>query len=280
MENQCDDVLVSLAPEFPKHWISQKLIDNGSFGQVFVVQDTNNPDEEKFIGKEISLSEVKMDKAANFVELDIMMKIKHPRIISFYGYEKNASKLTLFFEYISLGSVKDCVDNNGPLPEEKIKLYTKQILEGLKYLHERNPPIIHRDIKGENVLLKDEMNIKLTDFGLSKIVHSATQARTVAGTYNWMAPEVVSAKNKIPYDYKVDIWSLGCTVVEMATRRPPFPDLTPAKVIKALTESREPTYTLPKSASEQMRNFLELTLQINPHDRPSTAELISHSFFS
>ncbi|XP_059169077.1 mitogen-activated protein kinase kinase kinase 3-like isoform X2 [Physella acuta] len=276
MDNENENV-TSLAPEFPSLWERGRVVGKGTFGQVFIVKE-QEADEEKYVGKEILVSSAKRDREMNIVELDVLMKIKHPKIVSFYGYEQKRFNIILFFENMSMGSIRGFIKDHGALPEERNRLYTKQILEGLQYLHERKPPIIHRDVKGDNVLLKDESNVKLTDFGLSKVIHSATNARSVNGTFHWMAPEVVTANEENPYDVKADIWSVGCTVVEMATTDPPFKDLSAVQVIMALSSKINPIYTLPASASNAMKQFLEQTFQINPASRPKAAELLGHSF--
>ncbi|XP_059168051.1 uncharacterized protein LOC131950038 isoform X2 [Physella acuta] len=277
MSDNENDIVTSLAPEFPTLWERGRIVGNGTFGQVFIVKE-KGADEEKYVGKEIRISNAKKDRAENIVELDVLMKIKHPKIVSFYGYEQSQFNVIIFLENMSMGSIREFLKANGAFPEEKNRQYTRQILEGLKYLHGRSPPIIHRDIKGANILLKDETSVKLTDFGLSKVIHSATNARSVHGTYYWMAPEIVSADEKNPYDVRADIWSVGCTVVEMATTVPPYNDLKPTQVIVALAKETKPMYTLPESASNAMKQFLEQTFQINPASRPTAAELMDHIF--
>ncbi|KAL9986207.1 hypothetical protein ACROYT_G000314 [Oculina patagonica] len=164
------------------------------------------------------------------------------------------------------GSLADHIKTHTALFEGESKKYTKQILEGVSYLHAEN--IIHRDIKGANVLLDRVGNVKLGDFGLSKIIQkigSKTDLISHCGTPHWMAPEIIQGKG---YGRKADIWSVGCTVVEMLTGRPPLGHLEPVAAIFRI--GLKPTvFTLPEGVSEDAKEFIEAALTCMNVESPS-----------
>lgn len=174
------------------------------------------------------------------------------------------------------GSIFDVMNKYGALNENVSGKYCRQALEGLAYLHKN--VIVHRDIKGANILRDSNGNVKLADFGTSKrlqTICSFSGLKTVTGTPYWMAPEVINGEN---YGRKADIWSLGCTVVEMLTKRPPWAEFeTMAAIYKIATEDH-PKYELPKNTSEQTRHFLSMTFRRVPQERPTAEDLLYHPF--
>ncbi|KAJ7384475.1 Mitogen-activated protein kinase kinase kinase 2 [Desmophyllum pertusum] len=190
-------------------------------------------------------------------EIDILSNFKHKRIVSCYGSEQKDGGLYLFMEFMAGGSLSDHIKRNKTLSESESGKYTMQILEGVSFLHSEN--IIHRDIKGSNVLLDDDGNVKLADFGLSKIIQkigSKTNLMSCCGTLYWMAPEIFRGEG---YGRKADIWSVGCTVVEMLTGSPPLGDLEPeAAIFKIGSRPTEPK--LPESVSQDAKEFIQAAL--------------------
>lgn len=178
-------------------------------------------------------------------------------------------------EYLPGGSVHDHIKQHGALNESLTRKYTRQILEGVSFLH--TALIVHRDIKGANILRDLRGNVKLADFGASKrlqTIRSKTGFRSVHGTPYWMAPEVINGEG---YGRKADIWSLGCTVVEMLTTKPPWSEFEPmAALFKIATQLTEPA--LPIDLSEDAREFIQSTLIKNSRQRPSADELLSYHF--
>jgi mitogen-activated protein kinase kinase kinase 19 len=161
--------------------------------------------------------------------------------------------------------------------------YTKQILEGVEYLHRNN--IIHRDIKGGNIMLMPDGVIKLIDFGCAKkLCLNLTTAgspspglllRSMRGTPYWMAPEVV---NEEGHGTKSDIWSIGCTVFEMATKNPPWADMPPTAAIFCIGSDTKPIPQLPDKFSSLARSFVGACLTRDPSLRPSATQMLLHAF--
>lgn len=166
-------------------------------------------------------------------ELRLCESLEHTSIVRYLGHEfvigshGGPERVYLYLEYCNGGSVAAHMRNYGPLDAPLIKKYTAQLLEGLIYLHSRSPPVVHRDLKCANLLLDRDANMKIADFGCSKLLISgekqpvlAAAEQSVAGSVFWMAPEVF--RGRIAQTCAVDIWSLGCCLVEMATANPPW----------------------------------------------------------
>ncbi|XP_059147614.1 mitogen-activated protein kinase kinase kinase 2-like [Physella acuta] len=277
-DEQHPEDIVAIAPSFPNKWEKGEKIGKGAFGEVYIVKDLDNPKEEKFIVKEVLLVNALKDRNQNIRELEILQSLKHKRIIPFYGCTILKGILSMFMEYEKMGPLKLYIDKNGALPEPKVQLFTKQILEGVDYLHSHDPQVIHRNIKCENIFLEDENNVKLTDFGFSKVLHDQTQARSNHGSYKWMAPEVITAVGDSHYDVKADIWSVGCTVVEMVTAQTIFPKLTAFQALIKIGNNQAPEYDLHPTSSDNLRQFLVQTFHLKPELRPTASELLRHVF--
>uniref|UniRef100_A0A673HSU3 non-specific serine/threonine protein kinase n=1 Tax=Sinocyclocheilus rhinocerous TaxID=307959 RepID=A0A673HSU3_9TELE len=167
------------------------------------------------------------------------------------------------------------------LEEPQIRVVCKQMLEALQYLHSMK--IIHRDLKAGNILLTLDGDIKLADFGVSAKNTKTLQRRdSFIGTPYWMAPEVVMCETMkdAPYDYKADIWSLGITLIELAQIEPPHHELNPMRVLLKIAKSEPPTLQQPAKWSMEFNDFLKKALDRNPETRPTTAQLLDHSFVS
>ncbi|KAJ8272877.1 hypothetical protein GJAV_G00094480 [Gymnothorax javanicus] len=263
----------------PVNWRLGKQLGHGAFGEVFLCYDADT-------GRELAVKQVPYDpncqetsKEVNALECEIQLlkNLRHERIVQYYGCLRDADsrKLSIFVEFMAGGSVKDQLKAYGALTEKVTRRYTRQILQGVLYLHSNM--IVHRDIKGANVLRDSAGNVKLGDFGASKriqtICMSGTGIKSVTGTPYWMSPEVISGEG---YGRKADIWSVACTVVEMLTKKPPWAEFEAmAAIFKIATQPTKPT--LPEGVSESCRDFLRLVFVEEKH-RPTAKELLSHPF--
>ena len=144
-------------------------------------------------------------------EIHLLSNIIHKNIIKYYYVIKTENTIQIFLEYCSGGSLSKLIEKSGPMKEEEIRNYAEQILHGLNYLHSYN--VIHRDIKGANILITQQGVIKLTDFGSAKLLCNEDLYHSLKGTPNWLAPEVIK---KAEYSIYSDVWSFGCTIIEMA----------------------------------------------------------------
>jgi len=165
-------------------------------------------------------------------EVNIWSQLQHPNIVAYYGSFIHKTFVWIKSEYMNVNSIRHLLENKYKtgLKYEYILAITKDVLIALMYLHSNN--IIHRDIKAANILLNSNKEIKVADFGVSRLIKG--KVSTFTGTPLWMAPEVL--QNEI-YDIKADIWSLGITVIEMKTAKPPHAELKPLKaMIKIITQ--------------------------------------------
>lgn len=205
--------------------------------------------------------------------------LEHPNIIKFLGSEVMDDTLFIYLEYIPGGSIKYLLNKYGNFSSKLIKIYLNQMLDGLEYLHSTG--VVHRDIKSANVLVDLKGNIKLSDFGVSgqislkKNEWESGFLESLKGTLLWMAPEVIC---QTKYGKKADIWSLGCTLLEMATGLPPWGKLeNQMEAILKIGKSNE-NPEIPSYLDEDLIDFLNICFIRNPKERPSAKELKEHKF--
>lgn len=264
------------------------LIGQGSFGSVYLALHA-------ITGELMAVKQVEMptdtgtaldSKKKNMVEalkheIGLLRELKHENIVSYLGSNSDESHLNIFLEYVPGGSVATMLVNYGPLGESLITNFVRQILTGLAYLHSMD--IIHRDIKGANILVDNKGTVKISDFGISKRVEASTlltpaakkgaQRVSLQGSVFWMAPEVV---RQTAYTKKADIWSLGCLIVEMLTGQHPHPNCTQMQAIFKIgnKSGADASPTVPEAASEELKQFLGMTFRGEHEMRPSAEELL------
>ena len=210
-------------------------------------------------------------------EMEILSKLKHKRIVRYYGIIQDKDSVSILMEYAKGGTIRKLISDKGALCEKKVGKYCQQILDGLAYLHETK--IVHRDLKCANILLDNRDNCKLTDFGISKHSHnvrSMSGCHTDTGTVYWMSPECIEGKK---YGWKSDIWSFGVTVLEMLNKEPPYRELNPhAAMLKIVEEEMAPFF--PLGTSDHCILFTKMCFQKDPKTRPSAKDLLEHEFIS
>ncbi|KAL1533685.1 mitogen-activated protein kinase kinase kinase [Salvia divinorum] len=251
-------------------WQKGDLLGSGSFGSVY---EGIADDGFFFAIKEVSLldqgGEGKQRVAQLEQEIALLRKFEHENIVQYYGTEKDDSHLYIFLELVVKGSLLSLY-RKYTLRDSVVSAYTRQILHGLKYLHDQG--VVHRDIKCANILVHTNGLVKLADFGLAKAT-KLNDVKSCKGTAFWMAPEVVRSQG---YGLAADIWSLGCTVLEMLTRRFPYGDMECMPALYRIGKGKRPP--IPDSLSSDARDFLLKCLQADPSVRSTAAELLNHSF--
>eukprot|EP01061_Rhynchopus_euleeides_P046103 TRINITY_DN860_c0_g1_i14.p1 TRINITY_DN860_c0_g1~~TRINITY_DN860_c0_g1_i14.p1 ORF type:complete len:826 (+),score=251.86 TRINITY_DN860_c0_g1_i14:68-2479(+) len=282
-----------LALEDMVNWAQTDTLGQGSFGTVYLGQ---LPDARQVAVKVVTVkSSGKIEKLRRQAEAEfrLLESLQHPNIVQCLGHMwSDESRLEIFLELVTGGTVRNLVKRmqGGRLMDSVVRVYTRQVLCALDYLHAARggrPPIAHRDIKGENLLIDKEGTIKLADFGCSKLFEGRTSggagADTFVGTPNWMAPEVLSMRGRDVRSYgtKCDIWSLGCTIIEMLGRTPwrEKSGETSYDVMHRIATS-EAGPSLPHDLAPSMQEALAMCLKRNPDERASAAELLAHSCFA
>ncbi|CAN6194787.1 unnamed protein product [Urochloa humidicola] len=255
-----------------RSWNRGVLLGSGSFGTVY----EGISDEGVFFAvKEVSL----FDQGSNAKqcifqleqEIALLSQFEHENIVQYYDTDKEDSKLYIFLELMTQGSLASLYQKYRLL-DTHVSAYTRQILNGLTYLHERN--IVHRDIKCANILVHANGSVKLADFGLAKEITKFNATKSCKGTVYWMAPEVVNPKKT--YGPAADIWSLGCTILEMLTRQIPYPDMEWTQALLRIGKGEAPA--IPNTLSKDARDFISQCVKPNPEDRPSASRLLEHPF--
>jgi len=213
-------------------------------------------------------------------EIETLKDLDHPHIVQYLGYERTDKTLSIFLEYVPGGSVGRCLKKHGRFEESVIRSLIRQTLEGLAYLHAQGR--LHRDLKADNLLLDLDGVCKISDFGISKHAKDvyANDHYTLAGTIFWMAPEVIQSR-KEGYSAKIDIWSLGCVVLEMFAGKRPWSDSEAIGAMFKLGNERKAP-PIPDDTIEYMstdaKDFLDKCFTIEAADRPTAATLLTHPF--
>lgn len=261
------------------HWKKGKPIGVGSCGNVYL--GMNDDTGELMAVKEITLEARERLLCSLYNEIQVMHKLIHPHIVGYLGAELQDSqrKLCIFQEWVPAGSLHSLLDQFGALSDAMTRKYTGQVLEGLAYLHAHR--VIHRDVKSKNILVDDRGNVKLADFGCALVLKDDNSGgegveMSMKGTPLFMAPEML-LKRKC--GRRVDIWSLGCAVLEMVTTRPPWADAFkhPIEIIAHFNENPGPP-PLPTDLGPGLRNFLLQCFTWDPEVRPSASELCAHGY--
>ncbi|KAJ3695932.1 hypothetical protein LUZ60_001309 [Juncus effusus] len=251
-------------------WMIGESLGRGSFGTVY---SAINHDGFFFAIKEIFIDQGINAKQAMIPleqEVSLLSRLQHENIVQYYGTEQKEGKLYIFLELVTQGSLASLY-RKYQLQDSQVSAYTRQILYGLNYLHQRN--VLHRDIKCANILVDSSGCVKLADFGLAKEIDILIQAKSCKGSVYWMAPEVAKSR---PYGPSADIWSLGCTVLEMLTGKLPYPDTEWMPALFKIGRGERPP--IPATLSEDARDFIDKCLQVNAGNRPSAVDLLKHPF--
>lgn len=239
----------------------------GAFGSVF--RALNMGTGETVAVKQVKLADLpKSELRVITLEIDLLKNLDHPNIVKYHGFVKSTESLNIILEYCENGSLHSISKNFGKFPENLVGLYMSQVLHGLLYLHEQG--VIHRDIKGANILTTKQGLVKLADFGVATRTTTLHES-SVVGTPYWMAPEVIELSGATTAS---DIWSLGCTVIELLDGKPPYHKLQPMHALFRIVNDDHPP--LPEGASPVVRDFLMQCFQKDPNLRVSARKLLKH----
>ncbi|XP_043960907.1 TRAF2 and NCK interacting kinase b isoform X8 [Gambusia affinis] len=260
-----------------------ELVGNGTYGQVYKGRHVKTGQLAAIKVMDVTGDEEEEIKA----EINMLKKYSHHRnIATYYGafIKKNPpgmdDQLWLVMEFCGAGSVTDLIKNTkgNSLKEEWIAYICREILRGLTHLHQHK--VIHRDIKGQNVLLTENAEVKLVDFGVSaQLDRTVGRRNTFIGTPYWMAPEVIACDENpdATYDFKSDLWSLGITAIEMAEGAPPLCDMHPMRALFLIPRNPAPRLKS-KKWSKKFQSFIESCLVKSHSQRPSTEQLLKHPY--
>nr|XP_055071608.1 probable serine/threonine-protein kinase mkcC [Misgurnus anguillicaudatus]XP_055071609.1 probable serine/threonine-protein kinase mkcC [Misgurnus anguillicaudatus] len=263
-------------------WTKGEVLGKGAYGTVYCGLTSQ--------GQLIAVKQVVLDASTSEIaekeydrlerEVDLLKNLRHSNIVGFLGTGLCENIVSIFMEYVPGGSISSILSQFGPLPEKVFALYTRQILEGVAYLHANR--VIHRDLKGNNIMLMPTGVVKLIDFGCARRITCLTLSKSdllksVHGTPYWMAPEVI---NETGHGRKSDIWSIGCTVFEMATGKPPLAHMAKMAALFYIGARKGLMPCLSDDFSTNAKGFVQACLTRDPSQRPSAEELLRHQFVS
>lgn len=264
-----------------KQWKQGDPLGRGSYGEVFKVM---------VAGRFLAAKKIPLMKKAEkeihsiLLEINTLKRFNHPRIVRYHGcivQDEPDPALVIFLEFMPAGSIKGVLGKFGPYGIHLVRKYTRQILEGLDFLHSQM--VIHRDVKGANILIDLSGDAKIADFGACRELEAlhttiTNGMKSIQGSIFWMAPEVV----KHTAGRRSDIWSLGCTVIEMMTAEPPWGNLREEKLAPLLVLERigegPGLPPIPSTDSNSCRSFLESVLVRDYNERPYAGPLLKHRF--
>ncbi|XP_035465436.1 mitogen-activated protein kinase kinase kinase kinase 5 isoform X1 [Scophthalmus maximus] len=251
-------------------------VGSGTYGDVFKARNVHT-------GELTAVKIIKLEIGDDFsiIQQEIFMvkECMHHNIVAYFGSYLCREKLWICMEYCGGGSLQDIYHVTGPLSELQIAYVCRETIQGLGYLHTKGK--MHRDIKGANILLTDNGDVKLADFGVAaKITATIAKRKSFIGTPYWMAPEVAAVEKNGGYNQLCDIWAVGITSIEMAELQPPMFDLHPMRALFLMSKSSfQPPKLKDKSKwSTAFHNFVKVSLTKNPKKRPTAEKLLSHVF--
>ncbi|ONK67394.1 uncharacterized protein A4U43_C06F19710 [Asparagus officinalis] len=245
----------------------------GSYGAVYKARDLKTS--ELVAIKVISLSEGEEGYDEIRGEIEMLQQCSHPNVVRYYASYQGEEYLWIVMEYCGGGSVADLMNvTEEPLGESQIAYICREALKGLSYLHSIFK--VHRDIKGGNILLTEQGEVKLGDFGVAaQLTRTMSKRNTFIGTPHWMAPEVIQESR---YDGKVDVWALGVSAIEMAEGFPPRSTVHPMRVLFMISSEPAPMLEDKEKWSLLFHDFVAKCLTKDPRTRPSAPEMLKHKF--
>ncbi|KAJ1409764.1 kinase-like domain-containing protein [Ochromonadaceae sp. CCMP2298] len=251
------------------HYGGMKKLGQGASGIVYAATHRQS-------GRKVALKIAPKSELTELTnEIGLQQMSKHPNIVEVIEAYQGPEDICIVMELMTGGSLTDCLDVKRPMQEPAIAYVCKKMLMALSFMHREYR--LHRDIKSDNVLVDKEGEIKVADFGFAINLTSEQLKRTsVVGTPYWMAPELIRGQE---YDFKVDIWSLGITAIEMAEGEPPLLNEPPLRALLLITTNKSPTLNNNRVRwSNEFNHFIAQCLHISASKRASADQLLMHPF--
>ncbi|KAL0266098.1 UNVERIFIED_CONTAM: hypothetical protein PYX00_011814 [Menopon gallinae] len=263
-------------PNYLTVYTVRSLLGRGAFAQCYLATIENG---EEYAIKVVKLSEIKNTKLREKLdsEISIHQSLNSPHIVKMYRSFRDSEFLYMVLEYCKNGGMDALLKRHKSFSEQQVRVFTTQILDALEYLHEAKQ-VVHRDLKLGNLFLDNNNNIKLGDFGLAAVIKEGQKKRTICGTPNYIAPEVLFDKDN-GHSFEVDIWSLGVIIYTLLVGVPPFQKKDVKEIYKMIEAN---SYIFPKDSniSQECKQLISSILTTNPMERPTLTELRRSRFLS
>ncbi|ORD97040.1 CDC5 [Hepatospora eriocheir] len=250
------------------------MLGRGAYAQCFKV---TRSDQAYFALKVIRLANLKSSTVRDKLETEIQIQqsLDHPNIVKMYDSFRDNEHIFMVLELCGKGALDTLLNKYKKFKEKTVSIFTQQVLKGLLYLHNQKN-IIHRDLKLGNLFLDEKYNIKIGDFGLSAFIPEGMKRKTLCGTPNYIAPEVLFDK-KTGHSFEVDLWSLGVIIYTLLIGTPPFQKNTVEEIYKNIENN---SYIFPNdhNLSSEAIDIIRKLLVLDPNERLSLEELLRHNF--
>ena len=268
MQKRIKDAINLKEEDYHAYYIDLVKLGQGASGTVYSAKDKRN-------GRVVALKLCSLSELSELKnEIGLQTMTKHPNIVECIEAYISKSDVCIVMELMTGGSLTDCCSTTAPMSEAHIANVCKKMLMALAYCHRMYR--LHRDIKSDNVLVNLEGAVKIADFGFAiGLTNEESKRTSVVGTPYWMAPELIKG---LQYDYKVDVWSLGITLIEMAEGEPPLYKEPPLRALLLITVNPPPRFREPEKWSQSMSHFLARCLEPDPAKRSSAEQLLLHPF--
>ncbi|KAL6424771.1 hypothetical protein ACFW04_010015 [Cataglyphis niger] len=256
-----------------KSYMKGRFFGKGGFAKCYEI--TESKSHQVFAGKIVPKSlMIKSNQREKMTqEIAIHQTLNHRHIVGFHGFFDDSHNIYIILELCRKRSMMELHKRRKALSECETRYFMKQILDGVFYLHQHR--IIHRDLKLGNLFLNDELQVKIGDFGLAtRLEHDGERKKTVCGTPNYIAPEVLT---KIGHSYEADIWSIGCIMYTLLVGKPPFET---SSLKETYSRIKQVQYKTPQHITKPAMNMVANMLQLNPSRRPSVTKLMKDNFFT
>ncbi|XP_018392373.1 PREDICTED: serine/threonine-protein kinase polo [Cyphomyrmex costatus] len=256
-----------------KSYMKGRFFGKGGFAKCYEI--TESKSHHVFAGKIVpkSLMAKSNQREKMTQEIAIHQSLSHRHIVGFHGFFDDSNNIYIILELCRKRSMMELHKRRKALSECETRYFMKQILEGVFYLHQHR--IIHRDLKLGNLFLNDDLQVKIGDFGLAtRLEHDGERKKTVCGTPNYIAPEVLT---KIGHSYEADIWSIGCIMYTLLVGKPPFET---SSLKETYSRIKQVQYKTPQHIGKPAMNMVANMLQLNPSKRPSVVKLMKDTFFT
>ncbi|MBN3278428.1 PLK1 kinase, partial [Polyodon spathula] len=265
------DILVD--PRTKKRYLRGRFLGKGGFAKCYEITDMDT--KEVFAGKVVPKSMLLKphQKEKMSMEITIHRSLSHANVVGFHGFFESDDFVFVVLEICRRRSLLELHKRRKALTEPEARYYMRQTITGCLYLH--NSRVIHRDLKLGNLFLSDDMEVKIGDFGLAtKIEYDGERKKTLCGTPNYIAPEVLCKKG---HSFEVDIWSLGCILYTLLVGKPPFET---SCLKETYIRIKKNDYTVPRHINPVAAALMKKMLQADPTTRPTIAELLNDEFFT